>query len=40
MLECKELECKEAKKVRGGITGSESRMSENKENYMEIILKH
>ena len=39
------LECKEAKKIIGGITGSETIMSENKEelmtiyNYMEIILK-
>ena len=38
-------ECKEAKKIIGGITGSETIMSENKEelmtiyNYMEIILK-
>ena len=39
------LECKEAKKIIGGITESETIMSENKEelmtiyNYMEIILK-
>ena len=39
------LECKEAKKIIGGITGSETIMSENKEelmtiyNYMEIIFK-
>ena len=39
------LECKEAKKVIGGITGSETIMSENKEelmtiyNYMERIFK-
>ena len=39
------LECKEAKKIIGGITGSETIMSENKEelmtiyNYMERILK-
>ena len=39
------LECKEAKKIIGGITGSETIMSENKDelmtiyNYMEIILK-
>ena len=40
------LECKEAKKIIGGITGSETIMSENKEelmtiyNYMERILKN
>ena len=39
------LECKEAKDIIGGITGSETIMSENKEelmtiyNYMEIIFK-
>ena len=39
------LECKEAKKIIWGITGSETLMSENKEelmaiyNYMEIIFK-
>ena len=39
------LESKEAKKLIGGITGSETIISENKEelmtiyNYMEIILK-
>ena len=39
------LECKEAKKIIGGITGSETIMSENKEelmtiyNYMERIFK-
>ena len=39
------LECKEAKKIIGGITGSETIMSENKEelmtiyNYMERIVK-
>ena len=39
------LECKEAKKIIGGITGSETIMSEDKEelmtiyNYMERILK-
>ena len=39
------LECKEAKKIIGGITGSETIMSENKDelmtiyNYMERILK-
>ena len=39
------LECKEAKKIIGGITGSETIMSEDKEelmtiyNYMEIIFK-
>ena len=39
------LECKEAQTIIGGITGSETIMSENKEelmtiyNYMEIILK-
>ena len=40
------LESKEAQEIIGGITGSETLMSENKEklmtiyNYMEIILKH
>ena len=30
------LECKEAKKIIGGITGSETIMSENKEELMTI----
>ena len=40
------LECKEAKKIIGDITGSETIMNENKEElmtiykYMEIILNH
>ena len=40
------LECKEAKKIIGGITGSETIMSENKEelmtiyNYMDFFFKH